>query len=414
MMFTKDIKVDQSNIRYLIGKKLFFLTFVFWYIMEIFFSSSLKVIFGIQVSYINNVISYVILILLVVEIFFFQTYTLRELVIILFISLPISIATILSDYRILMSAFLFIIASKNIDFDKLVIYARRILVVMISLIIVLNLMGFINDKILYRGGIVRHSLGFSHPNQLGLRIFQLMICYAYLHYDIMKIRGFFLVIASAVLMWIIPNSQSSVVCLSLLAIMMLTKIILTKYSPELIAGFARILILLSIVVNAFSVFMSCINLSNHPALNRIDRLLSVRFSSCNYVLRYYGLTLFGNKIYVSEQERIVAGIKKAMWLDNAYMNILLRYGIIVYMLFSVLYIATMLYFYREKKYNLIMIYTLFAIYGIMEIGIYVTSVNIFILAMAYPLYDPRLPNTIRSKIKLRSVGANSLANRFSR
>ena len=78
------------------------------------------------------------------------------------------------------------------------------------------------------------------------------------------------------------------------------------------------------------------------------------------------------------------------WLDNAYMAILLRYGIIVYILLSVIYCMTAIKLKRQNQYFALFVYALFSIYGIMEYNFFALAHNIFLLAIASLLYNRQM------------------------
>ena len=73
---------------------------------------------------------------------FFQSYKKRELVMIVVITLPIVCATVLSGSKSILSAWMFIVAAKNIDLDKVVRAAYKILLFMVPMIAFLCLTGF--------------------------------------------------------------------------------------------------------------------------------------------------------------------------------------------------------------------------------------------------------------------------------
>lgn len=162
-------------------KSLYMYIFIFWYSTEILFNSTLDNILGVSVDNISNLIAWMVFGLLMLQIILFQSYTKRELMIIVMITLPIVIATFLSGNRSLLSAWMFVVAAKNVDLDDVICVAYKILSIMIPVIAMLCLLGVIEDATLMRGTMRRYSLGFSHPNQLGLRIFQYIVCHCYVH-----------------------------------------------------------------------------------------------------------------------------------------------------------------------------------------------------------------------------------------
>lgn len=368
-------------------KNPFLAIFILWYTTEIIFSTTLEKIAGIPIGKINIFMSYVILAFLLFQIIFFQKYTTKQLALIVVITFFISISAILSSNFSVISAWLFVVAAKETKFEKVIKTAYRILLVMIPFVIVLHYLGVMDDYIMYRHGILRHSLGFSHPNQLGLRLFQLLACRCYLYKDNYKLIDFLFAFFLISVTYLIPNSQTAYMCMAVLKLLLWGYAFIKRFGTRFVEFYMNCLVILSIAFNVLSVKWSFIEITNGTMLQKIDKIMSIRFSSCHRVLQLYGVTLFGNHIYVNSAERKLVGITTRLFLDNAYMNLILRFGIIIYIIFSISYIASMMYFGNMKQPVLVILFTVYALYGVMEAGLYMMTHNIFLLAISYFLYS---------------------------
>lgn len=143
----------------------------------------------------------------------------------------------------------------------------------------------------------------------------------------------------------------------------------------------------SMIFSIASLILSFLDLNNHKLLKQLDLLLSYRFSGCHTTWKMFGISFFGQRIFVTERERAIIGLGRKLWADNAYMSLLLRYGILVFVGFTVLYMMTMLYFYRKGNDAIVLIFFLYAMYGLMEPAMYSLTHNIFLLAMASMVYQ---------------------------
>ncbi len=382
------------------GEKFFYIIFVLWLSTEILFSSTLKTIYKLNVAELNDTMAYVVLVLLVIQIIFFQQYSVNELVAISLMSLPIVYATINSNHNTMMATWIFIIAAKYMDVDKLMNIAYVVQVVMIALVIYLFLTGVIEEQTLYRGTVLRHSLGFSHPNQLGVRVFQLMVCRYYKKRKKVIFLDVVLNVGAAVFINVVANSKTCFYALVILSIMMLSHIIISMTNINL-DSFIVYTILLALFSNIFSVIFSFVNVKKYALLNIIDKAMSRRFYHCYRTMKFYGVSLWGKDVQKIVKRHIIGRVYH-FWLDNAYMTIVLRYGIIVFCIFSALYISTMFYLKKEKQFVLMEIMCIYAIYGIMENNYFAMSMNIFLLILSYPIYKTILPNEemIRSRIRI--------------
>lgn len=140
------------------------------------------------------------------------------------------------------------------------------------------------------------------------------------------------------------------------------------------------------ILNIFSIMFSYIDVGKNPILTKVDDWMSSRLSFCHKVWSLYGVTLFGQRIYVTEDERKIAGIGSRLWLDNAYVSMLLRYGILTFAIFSAGYLCLIKLALAQKEHMLAIILFLYALYGVMENGLYMITHNIFLITFAALLF----------------------------
>lgn len=370
-------------------KNFYMFIFLLWYSTTILFTTNLKVIFGIPVTTINSIVDMVILVFLMIQIVLFQSYKKREIIFIIGITLSIVVATVLSGQNTLLSSWIFIVASKNIDLDRIIRAAYRILIIMIPMIALLCLLGFIDDRTMMRGDYLRFSLGFLHPNHLGMRVFQLMSCHCYINRNKLGIFDYLFIVLSIIFAVKIPNSQTAYVCLIVFLIVLLGYRYVVNQKKIMTEMYAKCLLIGAFLLNILSIILSYIDVSGNIILSKIDKWMSMRFSACHKVWQIYGVSFFGQRVYVLEEERKRVGITVPLWLDNAYMNMLLRYGVLVFLIFSIGYLYLIRKMTMQKKYVLVIILFLYSLYGTMEPALYMITHNIFLIAFADILYNKR-------------------------
>lgn len=151
---------------------------------------------------------------------------------------------------------------------------------------------------------------------------------------------------------------------------------------------ANFLILLSVCSNVLSILFSIINIKQYDFLRGIDAFMSHRFSQCHRTIGFYGIKPVGQVVQLIVKNPYTGKIYH-FWLDNAYVAILLRYGVIVYVVFSVLYFVTMAYLKKTQQYYLLCIMCMYSIYGIMENNFFAMAQNIFLLSLSFPIYRVR-------------------------
>lgn len=371
-------------------KNFFIYIFILWYSTEILFNSTLDSIMGISTDEISNIVTWLIFALLIFQIVFLQSYTKRELMIIILITVPVIIATVLSGQRQMMSVWMFVVAAKNVDVDKVIRTAYKILLVMLPAVVILCLLGVIENATMMRGSVQRFALGFSHPNQLGLSVFQLMACYCYINKDKLNKLNYIYFLLAVLFLVKIPNSKTTYIATTVLLLMLVLYKFIKNQKPEYMIAYEKGILIGAFCLNFFSIIFSYIDVNRNFILARVNSWMSSRFSVCHKVWLLYGVSFWGKRIYVTESERALVGIKNRLWLDNSYVSLLLRYGILIYLIFSIGYLCLVKSMLIKREYVLAIILFLYAIYGLMETGWYMITHNIFLITFSTLLYRKSL------------------------
>lgn len=362
------------------------LVFIFCF-TEILFSTRLETIFGVPTEWLNKMMAYLMLVLLLIQIVFFQKYKRIELVKIVCVGIPFVISALMSKNNSLLCAFLFITAGKDADMDRIVKMLYKLSVIMIMTITILSLVGVIEDRIVYRGELLRHSFGFSHPNTLGQRFFILFACRFYLRFDHIKWWDYLLAMGATIFCYIVPNSQTAVIMLIVMCIGTVVLKAAEKVDKQTAVGSG--MIVCSLGINFMSVVLSFIDLRNKPLLYALDSLLHKRFSACNAVLKLFGIRLFGQKVIVAQTaERAQFGIPSwvHLYLDNAYCSMLVIYGVVAYVLFTLFYVMNMKVQLKNGHRNMVFILFLISVYGLMERTLFIMTFNVFLLSASSLIY----------------------------
>lgn len=369
-------------------KGIFIPTFIVWFSTEILFNTTLKSILGVEIQRCNDFFAWLVFVLLFFQIFFINKYKKEEIIPIILVSIVFIIATVRADNRVVLSAWMFVVAARDISLKKVIKFAYYILIIMIMLVILLFMSGIIEDKtmIRYPEYTIRHSLGFSHPNQLGLRVFQLVLCHLYLRKNIINLVDILFIVSAAIFCKVVPNSQTAYGSLIILVVLVLIYQIIKNNNNLYIKVYTVCMLSIAICSNILSVVFGILDLRKIPILLDIDLFLSSRFSVTHDVYKIYGITLWGQKVYVTDTERQLVGITKKLFLDNAYMSLLIRFGIASLLIFSVAYYFQMKREIIKGDYMLVIIFCLYSIYGVMETGLYSLTHNIFLIALSDVIY----------------------------
>lgn len=359
--------------RCLSGKySLFHFAYALWLIAETVFNTTLGDVVPFDLDYISSRMDYVVFLLLLIQIVFCQEYAPRDLLSIALITLLAAVSTLLSGSVRIMGTWMFLVAFQYMDLDEMVSITYRILRIALPTVVFLCWIGLLPDASNYRFEVLRHSMGFNHPNYFGMKIFQLSACYVYLHWQSLKKRDLLWgILVIAFLDWV-PHSVTSILCTALLLVLAAAGRLLETKKPCLLEPFKTVLLLSAFLCIAATVFIT-LYVMDWPVCQALDAWMSYRLSYANRIYKIYGISFLGQQI------------SSRYLLDSGYMDLILRSGLLVYLTFLAVYLANMMY--HRKNTALFILLCTFAFYGIMEYGVYLIARNIFLLSMADLLYS---------------------------
>ena len=305
-------------------------------------------------------------------------------------SILLAVSTVISRNPAVFSVWMFAAAYKNIRFEKEVRTAFITELIVVGAIILLSAVGILPTAVLDPEGVYhpmnRYSLGFLHPNSLGLYLFHIVCCFVYLRRNKSLLPSFLVVIAVSIFNYFVPSSRTPVLSSVLLLICISLNRLLSKgniknadrkkkiFSGVLIAG--------TVCAMAGSFMISFFY--DLPVMQKIDTFFSGRFSSISRIIASNQITWFGRAPFS------VGGA-----FDNSYMWILLHYGILIYLSVSILMVCLMVRLSQEKRYEEMIFLFIYSFYAMMETELFVANKCIFVLLFGLLLFDEKAAATTR-------------------
>ena len=275
-------------------------------------------------------------------------------------------------------------ASKGIEFRKCIKYDCIFRIILIIFVMTLCRLGYANDVISYNENTIRHSLGFTNPNTLGMHLMILAMDIIYLS----KKRVSFINLLISFVLCLVSAYFSGSKTITIILLLMIVLFTIYKIWPRLIEkkiikqSITYMPFILSLVVVIVMAFYM-----NGKAFELND-LLSNRLYNIAFYKEKYGLSIFGK--YLGDLH---------VTLDTFYAYLLYRLGIISFLLYTFAFIYLFKMLYKKKNYDLIIIMLCFLIYGLSErIWMYI-DYNIFILSFGFIIFND---NSIRTSIKMKN------------
>ena len=324
-----------------------------------------------EVKYVNNYlnyIDYISIILLLFLIILENRESNIKFILFSFILLILGfISVYFSNNKELLKLFLLIISFRKINFDKFIKTDFIIKSCLIILVLLFNYLGFTNKIEIYRDGIFRNSFGFSHPNKLGLYLMMVCLDLYYIYRNKNMIFPLIISLLISLFIYLFVDSRTSIVIILIIPVL----IFITRRNYKLLDNKLVEFVLknMFLIITFITIILSLKVNSNIKFISNLNELLSYRLTLNNYFLNIYDINLFGN--YVKTDGIYI--------LDSSYINILLRFGIILFIFIYYCFNKSIKIMYKEKNYCLIIIFLVLFIYGFSESFLYKISANAFLL-----------------------------------
>lgn len=343
-------------------KFIFYLSFFFFLISDMFS----------QIKFISNYLNYfdILAVLLLCVCFIIQNKnydTKKFLKLITLIMLSI-VTYYFSNDKCILKLVLLIVASKNIKFDEFIKKDFQLKIILTIIVVIAFFLGITNNVFVYRNGILRNSFGFIHPNRLGLYLMMICLDYYYIMRKKNILKPLILSLIISVLLFLFVDSRTSLVIIILCTIFAITnKIINGKILNLKLVKFIskNLFIILSLIVLLLSFKY---NVNDDLSYN-INKLISGRLYLNQYFLLNYDFSLFGSVVETT----------KYLILDCSFLNLLLRFGIFIFIWFYIILHKSINDMYKNKNYMLIIIFALLICYGFSESFFYKAYTNAFLL-----------------------------------
>lgn len=274
---------------------------------------------------------------------------------------------------------LFILAAKDLDERQFFRYDLKLKIIIMFSVFILYFLGFASTGIMIRDdGTIRNSFGFAHPNVLGLFLFSISCDIFYLNYGKFRVIHYLIILSLFFITLYICDSRSAQICIVLLLIFSFTgeKLKNKRFLNTVFINFPIILFVISLV-------LAIIYPIKANFIITLDNLFSTRIRRASEFLNYYGVNLFGN--YFKFYGQWSKGYYLTT-LDNAYMHILIHYGIFTLLIFLKSFKSLLKYTRDSKNYSIYFITITFLIYGLMERHIMEIEYNSAVICLGTVIY----------------------------
>lgn len=378
----EEIKVSSEH--------LFYFSYVVYLVANFFFKfTTIETVLGVNADLLANMVIYPLYILLFIKIIYYQSYSKNEVLKIISVGIIILISSYFSGVKLLVTAFIFIIAAKDIDINKVIKLTLIIQIICISIIALLAVGNIIENRTFSRkDGTIRYSLGFKHPNAFAGQILQLCICWVWIRWEKLNYKDYlFLSVLAVFIIKVCDSRTSALLILAFVGIVLMDKYFENK-NIKLMKKAISIVTKLSIIICPLvSLLLGILYNSNNKFYFLIDKVISGRIKLLNDYFIKQGYSIVGQKINIISTYASKRSEYDTTALDNAYGHIAVRYGLIILIIFIIGFYLVAKKADNENNNKALICIFIYMVFGITEIYIFNLPYNVLLLLLSVAIYS---------------------------
>lgn len=238
-----------------------------------------------------------------------------------------------------------IVGAKNVSFNKILKVHMCIAFTMVVIAFFASILGVIeNLQYVTKDRGVRNSFGIVYPTDFAAHIFFIMLSYAYIRKEKLKLWNYILGLFIAIGVYAFCKARIDVVCMILLIVGYGILNVVDRYSVIISKKILKCLHIISAISMPFAAIimysLTMLYQKNVGFWNRFPDTLVSRFRQGQEGILQYGITPFGQYI------RMVGAGGTTVWpddyffLDCSYINCVLRYGAVFLIVILMIYVLS--------------------------------------------------------------------------
>lgn len=220
---------------------------------------------------------------------------------------------------------IFAVGAADISINKVLKIHFRLVGVVMSIIIILSLLGLIENETSLRGdGLMRFSLGFGYPS-ITATLISFTSIYWIFGKSKLKLQDHIIFMSVVSLLYFVLNSRVDVIIILLAYFIIVSK----QYGLlqiEWIRNQKKYFVYFPIFIFITVLLMSSYYSQNIPLFDLMDKILSNRLMLGHIALENYPVTLFG-QIIIMNGYGVFNPELPYFYIDSAYLQLILMFGL---------------------------------------------------------------------------------------
>lgn len=284
----------------------------------------------------------------------------------------------------------YIISAKNVETKSVAKTIYAVCGVGTIVIVLCALLGIIPNNYEFAinssGGMtVRMYMGFIHCNVFGVFLTTIFLCHFFIRFNRINKFDYFYGVFLFCICFFIAYSRTN-------AIIMLIALVSIRYYTKPKKSILKMTVLVMAFVMIFSIVLSINYDVSNQFMVEANRLLTGRLSAAKSAYDQYGFSILGQDFQTIFNTTTVSfgdSTQQQQVIDNAFMHLLIHYGILPSILLFWYYFSNVFWLYKNRKIDVLFVLFLSFIQGVSE-GILYSTYNVALFILAATQYERML------------------------
>mgnify|MGYP004481250407 CR=1 FL=1 len=311
------------------------------------------------------------------------TFNKKEILLIGCIGITILCCVNRKGYDIFYNILLLIIGCKGISGKKIIRTYLIITGALLAITILAALSGKIENLVYYQGARRRRiSMGIKYPTDFSAHVFFIILSYIYVRGKRITYLELASIIPIGGIVYWLTDARLNTACILMASIIL----IIHKYWTEkkmysLKPLWTTLLAMAPIWCAAFMIIVSLLYSSDNRLMVIFNKILNNRFIQSHKAIEVFGFTMLGKNIPMQGYGSTIELPKHYFYLDSSYINILMRYGAILFIVVLFIWILISFQARENKDWILLWLIVIISIQCMIEHHMIELSYNPFILLL---------------------------------
>ena len=309
-----------------------------------------------------------------------KKYSLKEVLIIFLIGIYMLIISYQSKTFGYMTYFMYIVTSKDVDYNKIIKCVLTSFIVSTAFVLILTKFGIINDKIFSLNIRNRHGLGFNWTTVFPNMFMYMTLYLIYIRKSKIFLSEVLIVISIAIFCYIMTDTKSAFV-LTVLGILLAYFLKYNKFLQKYHKIYNYIALVLPIFMASLIIIVSYLYNSDNMVLSKINSILSGRLSLGKRAINEFGFIFMARTLPLVGGEPLDGSAYN--FVDSSFLLYLLNFGIIFFVLLMSLleYFAYLINL--KKDTYMLLVFCIFVIHSTFDPQLLNLCFNYFLLVLSY-------------------------------